>query len=147
MRDVGDEVASHGLEPAQVGDIAEHEQGAAVGERAARDEQRPVVEREIDRLHFPSGENRVHQLSRGLVVKQLAQGRQAVGRAVAEQAPRRGIQRDDCPPRVRRQDAVRHRFDERRRLLALAPQLGEPLVELLMHGAQREDVLGDLGRA
>src|SRR5205807_3414046 len=69
------------------------------------------------------------------------------GGTVAEQAPRRGIEGDDPPARVRREHAVRHRLNERGRLRALAAQLRKPLVQLLMHGAQRQDVLGDLGGA
>src|SRR5439155_714161 len=68
-------------------------------------------------------------------------------RALRTRSPRRRVERDDSPPRVRRQDAVRHRLDEGGRLLALAPQLGKPLIELLMHGAQREDVLRYVGGA
>jgi len=132
---VGDEVPADGFQPPQLADVADHEQRAAVRQGAAGHEQRAPAPLELVRLGLAAGEQRLHQVARRLLVKQPGQGGEGIVRAVPQQPPGRPIEGDDRPVRIRREHPIGHGFDQRGRLLALAHQLGEALVELLVHGA------------
>ncbi len=80
-------------------------------------------------------------------MEQLGEGRRRVTWVVAEEAPRRRVERGDEAAGIRREHAVGHGLDQCRRLLPLPLELREAAVQLLMHRAQSNDVLGDLGHA
>ncbi len=144
---VGDEVAAHGLQASQVGDVTDHEQPAPVRERAAGDEQRAPAALELMRLGLMPGEHGRHQVARRFFVEQLGERGKRIVRPVPQEAPGGAVEGDDRAAGVCRHHAVRHGLDQGRGLLALAHQVGEALVELLVHGAERHDVLRDLGDA
>src|SRR5436309_1459862 len=114
---------------------------------AAGDQQRATDALQLLRLRFVPTEHGRHQVAGRLLVEQLGErGKRIIG-SVAQEAPRRAVEGDDRAAGVGRHDAVGHGLDQRRGLLALADQVGEALVELRVHGAERDDVLGDLGDA
>ena len=147
MGHVGDEVAAHGLQASQLGNVADHEQPAPVRERAAGDEQRAPAALELMRLGLEAGEHGRHQVARRLLVEQLGERGKRIVRPVPQEAPGRAVEGDDGAAGVRRDHPVCHGLDQGRGLFALAHQVGEPLVELLVHVAERDDVLRHLGDA
>ena len=142
---VGDEVAPHSFQASQLGHVADHEEPAPVRQPAAGDEQRAPAALELMRLRLVPGEHGRNQVARRLLVEELGQRWKRIVGPVPQEAPGRPVEGDDRTAGVRRHHAVRHGLDQRPGLLALAHQVGEALVELLVHGTERDDVLGNLG--
>ena len=81
------------------------------------------------------------------IMEELAERRQRLGLSVAEQPARGGVRLDDDAALVGGEDAIRQRFEQSARFLALPSQVLEAALELVMHRAQRVDLVGQLGNA
>ena len=147
MRHVGNEIAAYCLEPAHIRHVVENEQRAAVLERPRRYDDRAVTEVELAAIHHSTGHDLAHQRAVLAIVKQLGERRQRLGGRVAEQPAGGRIDRDDGAAAVGGEDAVREGFEERPRFLALAPQVVEAALELMMHRAQGIHMIRELRHA
>ncbi len=144
VRDVGDEVPPHRLQALEVGDVVEHEDGAALVQRVPGEQDRPVPDLRVHAGAHASRERAVHHLARGARAEQLPDGRRRLLRADAQQRARRRVHGRDRAARVTGHDPLDHRADQRRHLRALALQLGEAGREGLVHRLQGAGQLADL---
>ena len=129
MRHVGDEVAAHGLEPAQPRHVVEHDEGADHGRRRPASRQQGAVRLQVavlgaDTIRSASTaaapERLRHDALEVGVADDLLDGL-ALGRAgIAVQQPRRGgVDGDDALLRVHGHHALDHAGEHRLALVAL----------------------------
>ena len=98
VRHVGDEVPADRLEPADLGEVVQHEHGAAGGQRTRVHEEHAAVHVELTILHRPALEHDVHHLARGLDPEELRQVGQRLRRARSPAAGERPGSRSRCGP-------------------------------------------------
>ena len=80
-------------------------------------------------------------------MKQLGERRQWLAGSVAQQPAGGRVDRDDDAAAVGGEDAVGEGFEERPRFLALAPQVVEAALELMVHRAQGIHMIRELRHA
>ena len=134
VRDVGHEVPAHRLQPAQLGDIVQHQHRAAVGQRPGV---RPARSGRRARARGPAP---ARPASTASTTSRAALTRNSCGRSgsgssalVAQQPPRGRIGGDDRAPAVGGDHPLDHRLHQRGALGLLAAQLVEALGELRVH--------------
>src|SRR5207302_4664340 len=100
-----------------------------------------VAEIQLASLDQRAGQDLAHQRAMGAVMEQLAERRQRLRFSVAEQAAGGRVRLDDDAALVGGEDAIRQRLEQRAGFLALTAQVFEASLELVMHRAERIDLV------
>ena len=148
VRDVGHEVPADRLEPAHLGEVVQHQHGAAGRAAAARSPgtTRPSISSCRSCTGRPS--STASTTSRAAFTRNSSGRSGSASRGRVAQQPAGGrVGGDDAAPAVGGDHALDHGFDQRRRLGLLPAELVEAVAELPVHLPQRLHQHVDVGNA